>query len=48
MIQFTETLDAEVTVDGEYLVVNGKEVKVIAERDPAQLAWGDYGVEIVS
>jgi glyceraldehyde 3-phosphate dehydrogenase len=36
-----------VTVDGDYLVVGGKKVKVIAERDPAQLGWGDLGVEVV-
>ncbi|MDP4084039.1 MAG: type I glyceraldehyde-3-phosphate dehydrogenase [Bacillota bacterium] len=41
------TLAEDVTVDGEYLVVGGKKVKVIAERDPAQLCWGDLGVEIV-
>jgi glyceraldehyde 3-phosphate dehydrogenase len=40
-------LDQDVTVDGEYLVVGGKKVKVIAERDPAQLGWGDLGVEVV-
>jgi glyceraldehyde 3-phosphate dehydrogenase len=41
------TLSEDVTVDGEYLVVGGKKVKVIAERDPAQLGWGDLGVEVV-
>ncbi|MFS0636561.1 type I glyceraldehyde-3-phosphate dehydrogenase [Mesobacillus foraminis] len=41
------TLNEEVTVDGEYLVVAGQRVKVIAERDPAQLGWGDLGVEVV-
>lgn len=41
------TLAEDVTVDGEYLVVGGKKVKVIAERDPAQLGWGDLGVEVV-
>ncbi|MEW9109614.1 type I glyceraldehyde-3-phosphate dehydrogenase [Cytobacillus gottheilii] len=41
------TLNEEVTVDGEYLVVGGQRVKVIAERDPAQLGWGDLGVEVV-
>lgn len=41
------TLDATVEVNGENLVVNGKEVKVIAERDPAQLPWGDLGVDVV-
>ncbi|WP_188066210.1 type I glyceraldehyde-3-phosphate dehydrogenase [Brevibacillus brevis] len=29
------------------LIVDGKEIKVLAERDPAQLKWADYGVEIV-
>ncbi|GAA4718208.1 type I glyceraldehyde-3-phosphate dehydrogenase [Brevibacillus fulvus] len=29
------------------LIVGGKEIKVLAERDPAQLNWKDYGVEIV-
>lgn len=41
------TLDQEVTVDGEYLVVGDHRVKVLAERDPAQLGWGDLGVDIV-
>ncbi|EIJ80605.1 glyceraldehyde-3-phosphate dehydrogenase [Bacillus methanolicus PB1] len=40
-------LDQEVSVDGDYLVVGGKKVKVLAERDPAQLGWGDLGVEVV-
>lgn len=29
------------------LVVNGKPVKVLAERDPANLPWGDLGVDVV-
>jgi glyceraldehyde 3-phosphate dehydrogenase len=29
------------------LVVNGHEVKVVAQKDPAQIPWGDLGVEIV-
>ncbi len=41
------TLNATVEVNGENLVVNGKEIKVIAERDPAQLPWGDLGVDVV-
>ncbi|MCM2536094.1 type I glyceraldehyde-3-phosphate dehydrogenase [Neobacillus pocheonensis] len=41
------TLSEDVTVDGEYLVVGGQKVKVIAERDPAQLGWGELGVEVV-
>jgi glyceraldehyde 3-phosphate dehydrogenase len=41
------TLQEEVSVDGEYLVVADQRVKVIAERDPAQLGWGNLGVEVV-
>lgn len=41
------TLQEKVTVDGDYLVIGGKKVKVLAERDPAQLGWGDLGVDIV-
>ena len=40
-------LDAEVSVNGNNIVVNGKEIIVKAERDPANLAWGDLGVEVV-
>ncbi|AIE61290.1 type I glyceraldehyde-3-phosphate dehydrogenase [Bacillus methanolicus] len=40
-------LDQDVSVDGDFLVVGGKKVKVLAERDPAQLCWGDLGVEVV-
>ncbi|RIW38971.1 type I glyceraldehyde-3-phosphate dehydrogenase [Bacillus salacetis] len=40
-------LDQEVTVDGDTLVVGGKKIKVLAERDPAQLGWGDLGVDVV-
>lgn len=40
-------LDAEVSVNGNNLVVNGKEIIVKAERDPAQLGWGDLGIDIV-
>ncbi|SES69575.1 glyceraldehyde 3-phosphate dehydrogenase [Salinibacillus kushneri] len=40
-------LDQEVSVDGENLVVGGKTIQVLSERDPANLGWGDLGVEIV-
>ncbi|WP_062232604.1 type I glyceraldehyde-3-phosphate dehydrogenase [Fictibacillus sp. FJAT-27399] len=40
-------LDATVEVGENTLIVNGKEIKVLAERDPAQLGWGDLGVEVV-
>jgi glyceraldehyde 3-phosphate dehydrogenase len=41
------TLQQDVTVDGQYLVVGNQKVKVLAERDPAQLGWGELGVEVV-
>ncbi|TFB76271.1 type I glyceraldehyde-3-phosphate dehydrogenase [Cryobacterium glaciale] len=40
-------LNATVEVDGDNIVVNGKPIKVLAERDPANLPWGALGVEIV-
>ncbi|CAN5290578.1 type I glyceraldehyde-3-phosphate dehydrogenase [soil metagenome] len=36
----------EVSVDGEYLVVDGKKIKVTAERDPANLPHAELGVVI--
>lgn len=40
-------IDATVEVDGGNLILNGKTVKVIAERDPAALPWKELGVDIV-
>ena len=36
-----------VQVDGDSMVVNGDRIKVLAERDPAKLPWGELGVEYV-
>ena len=36
-----------VSIEGDYLVVNGKKIKVLAQRDPAQLPWGELGVDVV-
>ena len=36
-----------IEVDGDYMVVNGDRIRVLAERDPAQLPWGELGVDIV-
>jgi len=36
-----------VEVDGDYMIVNGDRVRVLAERDPAKLPWGELGVDIV-
>ncbi|MBM7571051.1 type I glyceraldehyde-3-phosphate dehydrogenase [Aquibacillus albus] len=40
-------LEEEVSVNGTNLVVAGKEIKVLSERDPANLGWEDLGVEVV-
>jgi glyceraldehyde 3-phosphate dehydrogenase len=37
----------EVRVEGDSMVVNGDRVRVLAERDPAKLPWGELGVEFV-
>ncbi len=37
----------EVTVDGNSMVVNGDRIRVLAERDPAKLPWGELGVDFV-
>src|SRR3954469_10549350 len=36
-----------VTVDGNTLVVDGRRIKVLAEREPAKLPWAELGVDIV-
>ena len=36
-----------VSVDGDAIVVDGKQVKVLAERDPENLPWHDLGVDVV-
>ncbi len=43
----TGRLDADVRVDGQYIIVADYKIKVLAERDPAALGWGDLGVDIV-
>jgi glyceraldehyde 3-phosphate dehydrogenase len=40
-------LGASVEVDGDSIIVNGKAIKVLAERNPAELPWGELGVDIV-
>ena len=40
-------LDAEVKATGDGIAVDGKEIRVTAERDPAALPWKELGVDIV-
>ncbi|HSC20988.1 MAG TPA: type I glyceraldehyde-3-phosphate dehydrogenase, partial [Solirubrobacterales bacterium] len=37
----------EVSARDDTIVVNGRDVKVLSERDPADLPWGDLGVDVV-
>jgi glyceraldehyde 3-phosphate dehydrogenase len=41
------TLDADIKCTDKSLIVNGKEIKVYAEKDPAKIPWGDVGAEYV-
>jgi glyceraldehyde 3-phosphate dehydrogenase len=37
----------DVTVDGDYIVINGDRIKVFSERDPSKLPWADLGIDVV-
>jgi glyceraldehyde 3-phosphate dehydrogenase len=39
--------NADVSVDGDDIIINGDRVRVLAERDPAKLPWGEMGVDVV-
>ena len=39
--------NGDVKVEGDYLVVNGDKIKVLAERDPSKLPWKDLNVDVV-
>jgi glyceraldehyde 3-phosphate dehydrogenase len=41
------TLSADVSVDGDVIRVGDRQIRVLAERDPAALPWGELGVEVV-
>ncbi len=50
MLKYDSThgrFDGTVDVKDGQLVVNGKTIRITAERDPANLKWGDVGVDIV-
>jgi len=40
--------NGDVAVDGDSLIINGKKIRVYAEKDPANLPWKELGVEIVA
>ena len=37
----------EVSVDGDQIIVNGKAIKILAVRNPAELPWKEMKVDIV-
>ncbi|MFJ7738234.1 type I glyceraldehyde-3-phosphate dehydrogenase [Lysinibacillus sp. NPDC097287] len=39
--------EADVHAEGDSIVVNGKKIKVSAEKDPSKLPWGELGVDVV-
>lgn len=39
--------NADVKVDGDHMIINGDRIRVLAERDPAKLPWGELGVDVV-
>ncbi|MDI6748711.1 MAG: type I glyceraldehyde-3-phosphate dehydrogenase [Pseudomonadota bacterium] len=39
--------NGDIKVDGNNLVVNGKKIRLTAEKDPANLKWGEVGVDVV-
>ena len=43
----TGRFQGEVSYDDEGIIVDGKHIKVLAQRNPADLPWGELGVEVV-
>ena len=43
----TGRFQGEVSYDDEGIIVNGKHIKVLAQRNPRRSAWGELGVEVV-
>ena len=36
-----------VSVDGDYMIINGDKIRVVSNRDPSQLPWKDLGIDVV-
>jgi glyceraldehyde 3-phosphate dehydrogenase len=37
----------EISIDGNFMVVNGKKIRLTAEKDPANLKWDEVGAEVI-
>ena len=38
---------ADVSLDGDNMVINGDKIRILAERDPTKLPWGEMGIDVV-
>lgn len=36
-----------VSVDGDYMIVNGDRIRMLSNRNPAELPWGELGIDVV-
>lgn len=41
------TLDADVRWDDDHLIINGRAIRIVSDRNPANIYWGDLGVDVV-
>lgn len=41
------TFEGDVSCEGDSIVIDGRKIKVLAERDPGKLPWKDLGVDVV-
>jgi len=41
------TLDADVKAEGQNLIINGRTIKILAQRDPALLNWSEVGADVI-
>ncbi|MCB1638999.1 MAG: type I glyceraldehyde-3-phosphate dehydrogenase, partial [Thiothrix sp.] len=39
--------NGDIRVEGDTMIVNGRNIRLTAERDPANLKWGELGVDVV-
>jgi glyceraldehyde 3-phosphate dehydrogenase len=39
--------NGDISVEGSAMIVNGKSIRLTAERDPANLKWGDIGADLI-
>lgn len=39
--------NGEIVVEGEFMIVNGQRIKIVSHKDPSQLPWREYQVDIV-